>query len=176
MLRFDSEDAFNSFLGQRKPKNRRNVKAKQPNVSPHARALAALAKKPELRKGNIEHYEQVQLFDFFERYHPEIYELLSAYPAGGMRSKKTAFAMQAEGQKKGYPDIILDMAKGTYHGARFELKAKGGRASEAQLERRDILRKQGYYSDIFIGWESLKDAILLYSKLADGAELDLEKK
>ncbi|EKL0095777.1 VRR-NUC domain-containing protein, partial [Salmonella enterica] len=112
MLRF-TEEEFQAF-SERRNKGRSRPKTKKDpflslapvkEVSPHAKALAALAKNPDLRVGNCEHYEQVFIFDYFERNYPEIYELLHATPNGGKRSKATAGKMKAEGQKKGYPDM-----------------------------------------------------------------------
>ena len=107
MLRF-TEEEFQAF-SERRNKGRSRPKTKKDpflslapvkEVSPHAKALAALAKNPDLRDGNCEHFEQVFIFDYFERKHPDIYELLHATPNGGKRSKATAGKMKAEGQKK----------------------------------------------------------------------------
>ena len=83
MLRF-TEQEYLAFSKRRKkgwvkPKPKKDPflsLAPVKEVSPHAKALAALAKNPDLRVGNCEHYEQVFIFDYFERNYPEIYELL----------------------------------------------------------------------------------------------------
>ncbi|STJ52110.1 putative norphogenetic protein [Escherichia coli] len=74
MLRF-TEEEFQAF-SERRNKGRSRPKTKKDpflslapvkEVSPHAKALAALAKNPDLRDGNCEHFEQVFIFDYFER-------------------------------------------------------------------------------------------------------------
>lgn len=66
MLRF-TEEEFQAF-SERRNKGRSRPKTKKDpflslapvkEVSPHAKALAALAKNPDLRDGNCEHFEQV---------------------------------------------------------------------------------------------------------------------
>ncbi|MGL5225797.1 MAG: hypothetical protein ACRC8Q_10835 [Aeromonas sp.] len=102
-------------------------------MSPHAKALASLARTPSNEKGHEEHYEQVRIFDCIERTDPELYSLMVAIPNGGHRSKKTGADLKAEGVKAGYPDIIIDYPAGAYHGCRIELKASKGVVSEAQI-------------------------------------------
>lgn len=66
MLRF-TEQEYLAFSKRRqkgwvKPKPKKDPflsLAPVKEVSPHAKALAALAKNPDLRVGNCEHYEQV---------------------------------------------------------------------------------------------------------------------
>lgn len=141
-------------------------------VSPHAQALASLAKKPELAKGKQEHYLQVRVFDYFERYHPEIYECMCAYPAGGMRNKKVGAEMKAEGQVSGYPDIMIDIAKGAYHGARVEVKTDVGTLQITQKTKLKSLSEQGYYCTARKGFDDVVAAILAYSSLNDGERLE----
>lgn len=139
--------------------------------SVHARALAQLANKPDLLKGNYEHWDQVRYFDLFHRQHPDIYDLLHATPNGGARSEKVGFDMKAEGQKKGYPDVTLDAARGIYHGLRLELKYGKGRASPEQLEWQRRLREQGYCAEIVIGWEMMVKMTLRYWLLKPGEKI-----
>ena len=44
-------------------------------------------------------------------------------PNGGKRQRGAAGRIRAEGGKKGYPDILLDAARGAYHGCRIEMKS-----------------------------------------------------
>ncbi|WP_426575296.1 hypothetical protein ACP179_00020 (plasmid) [Xenorhabdus stockiae] len=53
---------------------------------------------------------------------PDIYKRLHSTPNGGLRHKKTGEHLRAEGQRKGYPDVSLDLARGCYHGMRLEFK------------------------------------------------------
>ena len=113
--------------------------------SPRAKALAQLKKNPALRKGNQEHYDQVELFYWLETNYPDIYERTHATPNSGKRGKLTAFKMQAEGQKKGVPDMALEAARGPYNGFRCELKTEIGKPSEAQVKVANRLRIEGFF-------------------------------
>ncbi len=158
------------FGGGKKSSAKKRSKAV--NVSAHAQALAALAKKPESEKGKQEHYLQVRVFDYFERKHPEIYEHLAAYPAGGHRGKKAAFEMKAEGQQDGYPDIIMDLPSGQYHGARIEVKTATGSLQTNQKRELKRLHDIGYYCTARKGFEAVVEAILSYYRLQSGEALE----
>lgn len=114
-------------------------------LSAHAKALAALAKDPELRTGRQEHYDQVQIFDHFHRFDSHVYDHLYAIPNGGHRSKKTAAAMEAEGLKRGYPDMGLELPAGVYHGMRIEQKHGKRKPSEDQVAWMRRLSGLGFY-------------------------------
>lgn len=159
MLRF-TEDWYQNHVNKaktRKGTGSTKLKALIKNyISPHARALASLVKNPSLLKGNEEHYLQVRIFDWLERELPEIYDLTHATPNGGKRGKKTAFAMQAEGQKKGYLDLSIDRACGSYHGFRMEVKFGKNRLSPQQIQWVSWLEKEGY--KVVVVW-TLEDAV-----------------
>ncbi|MBO1765031.1 VRR-NUC domain-containing protein, partial [Escherichia coli] len=166
MLRF-TEEEFQAFSDRRNNGRSRPKTKKDPflslapvkEVSPHAKALAALAKNPDLRDGNCEHFEQVFIFDYFERKHPDIYELLHATPN--------------EGQKKGYPDMSLDKACGIYHGMRIELKEPNGKApTKEQIAWMRRLREEGYYVVLAYGAEQAITAILEYISLKKGEAIE----
>lgn len=58
--------------------------------------------------------------------------VIAAVPNGARRSKIQGGRLKAEGMLAGYPDVIVDEARGGYHGLRFEFKQPGGRTSESQ--------------------------------------------
>jgi hypothetical protein len=128
-------------------------------------ALRELAKAP-VRRRSQEHDAQVALIHWaskaetLERY-PEL-DLLAAIPNGGKRTKVVAMKLKAEGVKKGYPDLVLDVARGGYHGWKGELKVRGGSVKPEQAKWHDRLRRQGYRVDVRIGWEAMRDALLEY--------------
>jgi rhodanese-related sulfurtransferase len=135
---------------------------------PHKLALEALAKKPELIKGNYEHYDQVRIFYHFAVNDKVTYESLVSVPNGGQRHAKTAAGLRAEGLKKGYPDMQLDIAKGGYFGLRLELKQedkKKGRITPEQQTRLELLHDNGYYSVKAWGHDEAIRAIKLYMLL-----------
>lgn len=137
-------------------------------VSPHAIALAMLAKNPDLRKGNQEYYEQVDLFARVEVMDPDLYALMSAVPNGGYRPGKTAGMMKASGQKDGYPDVVVDLPAGVYHGCRLELKARGGRVSDSQIIKLRLLSGRGYYCALVEGVDEALDVLMRYRRLLAG--------
>lgn len=111
-----------------------------------------------------EHQEQVTLMQWarmHEKRWPEL-ELLHAVPNGGHRFIQVARAMKAEGCKPGVPDLHLPVARGPYHSLWIELKAKGGKLSEAQRWWIARLREAGHYVEVCFGWEDARDLLLLY--------------
>jgi hypothetical protein len=145
-------------------------------VSPHARELARLKKNPELMKGNEEHFIQVELLWILECDYPEIYRLTHSTPNSGKRGKLTAFIMQSEGQKAGYPDMTLDAARGVYHGLRVEVKTMTGKPSPDQLRVATDLRAEGYSVVFAYGLQAAKCAFLEYWNLQKGQTMPQELK
>lgn len=144
--------------------------------SPHKRALDALEKDPILLKGNQEHYEQVRIFWYFEQHHPDIYLRLAAMPNGGWRGGKAGGQMKAEGQKKGYPDMTLDMPKGVYHGMRIELKFGSNGLDEGQVRYLRQLNEDGYHSVHCVGMTEAVEAIMAYWYLEPGEVLPVRER
>ena len=103
---------------------------------------------------------------FTPRY-PDL-QWLAAIPNGGHRHKATAGRMKAEGVKAGYPDLLLDVARGGYFGLRIELKRQrksDSRTSPRQVQWHDRLRGQGYRVEVCLGWEAARDVIVAYLAL-----------
>ncbi|MCK8586361.1 VRR-NUC domain-containing protein [Yersinia ruckeri] len=139
--------------------------------SPHAVALEKLAKNPELIKRNYEHYGQVRFFHHYEVNIPQIYERLHSTPNGGLRAKKTGGNLNAEGLKKGYPDVSLDVARGCYHGMRLEFKHGKNKLTEEQKKWLNILSEDGYYCVVVYGEHEAIEAVTQYWLLGSGASL-----
>lgn len=158
---------------QKTSKKRKTPKIRKTDVSPHAQALARLAKKPELIESRYEHYDQVRIFDLMERKHADIYDFLFAIPNGGLRAKATANALLAEGLKRGYPDMGLDVPRGVYHGLRIELKYGTNTPTDEQRKWFERLNSVGYLARIVWGWEDAVKLILMYWNLQDGEKLVL---
>ena len=84
-------------------------------------------------------------------------------PNGGSRHIAEAAKFKRMGVKRGYPDLILDIAKGGYYGARIELKKeKGGRTSKEQKERLQMLADEGYYAVVAKGYDEAVEVISKY--------------
>ncbi|EKO3439515.1 VRR-NUC domain-containing protein [Vibrio fluvialis] len=155
-------------ISKTKPKARKRKKTVAGYVSPHAVALAYLARHPDDIQGKQEHYDQVRVMDFLERFHPDIYEIAAAIPNAGKRSGKQGAMMIAEGLKPGYPDITIDEARGGYHGFRLELKVGANRASDKQKEYHEKLRARGYCVVLVWGFDAAMRSILEYWALNEG--------
>ena len=155
-----SADATVAELFQRNP----DLAAENPRLHPlaidgdgMARSVAAMA--PALKSAfapvPTEHEEQVALFQWAaanEAQYPSL-AMLAAIPNGGYRPMTTAAMLKAEGVKAGYPDIILDVARGPYHGLRIELK-RADRSNHATKEQREWLARlafEGYQVAVCYG-------------------------
>lgn len=137
--------------------------------SPHAQQLIKLNNDADYaRRKGPEHRAQVTFFDYMYRFHPDIYELLHATPNGGLRSELIGFEMKAEGQKKGYPDVSLDAARGAYHGLRMELKVGRNNLQDSQKNWRDVLVREGYAWFEVRSWEQMVEVTQRYWLLNAG--------
>lgn len=137
-------------------------------ISVHAKALAALAKNPDLRKGKQEHFDQVQIFDYFCRNDQSVYDCLYAIPNGGKRPKKTAAEMEAEGAKRGYPDMGLEIPAGVYHGMRIEQKHGKRKPSDEQAKWLRRLSAMGFYVVLSFSPDETINTIKRYVALKPG--------
>jgi hypothetical protein len=121
-------------------------------------------KRPKQKPRDLEHQEQVALFQWaalVANKYPEL-ALMFAIPNGGKRDIRTAAKLKAEGVKAGVPDVFLPVARGGYFGMFIELKSLTGRASQAQLAMMDSLSSQGYKCIVCKGWSIAKDSIMSY--------------
>ena len=93
----------------------------------------------------LEHAYQVALFQWAEIFKKKIPELdmLMAIPLGGKRPIKVAQKLKAEGAKAGYPDIVLNVARGGYHNLFIEMKAEKNTTTDKQKKWHEKLRKYG---------------------------------
>ena len=123
----------------------------------------------QLRRGvPTEHDEQVALFRemHLRGCTDPRWRQAFAIPNGGLRSKKTAARLKAEGVKAGVPDIFLPVSVGIWSGLFVEMKrTKGGRLSD---EQRDFIDKLDPHYMVVIG-HGAQDAI---DKIRDYLALD----
>ena len=98
--------------------------------------------------------EQQALFQWarlMENKHPEL-ALLVAVPNGGLRNMPEAVRFKAEGVRRGFPDMILPVARMGYHSLAIELKRrKGGRVAQEQQDWLESLRQQGWCAKVCLG-------------------------
>ena len=65
-------------------------------------------------------------------------------PNEGKRSVAYAALLKAMGLRKGFPDLIVTLPKGGYHGLFIEMKYDKGKPSPEQKEWIHLLRSHGY--------------------------------
>jgi hypothetical protein len=95
-----------------------------------------------MRLTPTEHSEQVCVVQWAHahgRNHPLF--LLTAIPNQGAGRNKR---LQTEGTRAGFPDLLLPVARGGFHGLCIEMKTPAGRMSTKQLWWIERLREQGY--------------------------------
>ncbi|UJX41715.1 VRR-NUC domain-containing protein [Desulfovibrio sp. JY] len=124
-------------------------------------ATATKRTKPAKRS---EHEEQALVIARAEALAPSVpaLRMLFAIPNGGKRARKTAGELKAEGVKAGVSDLFLSVACGGYHGLYVEMKAQGGRASDAQKEWIEAARGHGYRAEVCVGADAAWDIICEY--------------
>lgn len=111
-----------------------------------------------------EHDEQVALFRWAQWHAGQWPELrwMYAIPNGGARHIAVAAKLKAEGVKAGIPDICLPVPRGGFGALYIELKAKGGRVSQAQRAALDALVGLGNSGAVAFGWEQATKCIQAY--------------
>ena len=108
--------------------------------------------------------EQCTVFDWARRFcRLEGAELLFATLNGIRLPMSLAVKAKRAGNAPGVPDIILDAARGGYHGLRIEMKrVKGGTLSQAQKDWHQNLIAEGYKVITAKGAQEAIDAIKAY--------------
>jgi hypothetical protein len=103
-----------------------------------------------------ESLEQARFFAWVKK-HMAAYPIFSI-PNGGHRTATTAARMKMEGLVPGVPDIFVAVAPGLF----IEMKAEGGRLSEAQKTMIGRLREQGYAVAVCEGCAEAQVALIEY--------------
>lgn len=108
--------------------------------------------------------EQAALIAFCQQFAGRIPELALIYhvPNGGARDGRTGARLKMQGVRAGVPDLVLPVARRSYHGLYLELKRPGGRTSELQTWWLAQLRQQGYDCAVVIGWAHAARHVLWY--------------
>lgn len=97
-------------------------------------------------------------------------------PNGGARDAVTGARMQAEGVKKGVPDICLPTPRGEFSGLYIEMKRRsGGRVSGAQADWIAYLIAQGFCALECRGFDEARRVIENYMALPKPEQLGPEE-
>lgn len=116
-------------------------------------------------KGNAELLEQealIQWADLTVINGLRVGNYLVHVPNEGKRGPKAASEFKRAGGRAGYPDLILDLPSGVWHGLRIEMKAKDGKPTTAQLNWITRLREAGYRAEVCYGFEQARTVIEEY--------------
>jgi len=98
----------------------------------------------------LEHHTQVACVNWFSMQYPKYKDLLFAIPNGAfLHGEKTQRIKQwkkleAEGAKKGVPDLFLAFPNHRYHGLFIEMKSAKGTLSSDQKHYVQLLSSHGY--------------------------------
>lgn len=125
------------------------------------------------RRKPTEHEEQAAVIKWAadnRQKHPDL-ALLAHVPNGEYRDMNTARRLAAAGVRGGYPDLLLDVPRGPYHGLRIELKRRDGGSgvSRVQAAWLHALREQGYAVCVAHGAHAAVAALMTYLALPPGA-------
>jgi hypothetical protein len=113
---------------------------------------------------NDEHKEQVALIEWFRFQYPLIRGCLFAIPNGGVRNIGTAIKLKREGVMAGVSDLFLMVPKSPKCGLFIEMKAKGGKTQENQLEFQKLAKNMGYEAQVCYGFVEARETIKNYLK------------
>lgn len=128
---------------------------------------------PRRRPRAIEDSHQAALFRWASMQvtaHPEL-AMLMHVPNGGARNPREGARLKRQGVRAGYPDLVLDVARGGYFGLRIELKAPRaelGRTPETSPEQVQWFARLdacGYRVAVVEGWKAARDVLLHYLSL-----------
>lgn len=117
-----------------------------------------------------EHQEQVALFQWaeYQSKYPELKtSLFYTIPNGGKRHVGTAKKLKAEGVKSGVLDVNLDVAKGSYHGLRIEMKVGRNKLTDNQKVHKELLDKNNYMTCVCYSCEEAIQVIEGYMEVRE---------
>lgn len=127
------------------------------------------------RAWDCEHNHQVALFnwaDLHKKKYPEL-GLMFSVPNEGKRGRKKdpktgkwysveGKKLRDAGMKKGVPDIVLPVPRGTYAGLFVELKAGDNKPTPDQREWHEKLRNVGHMVVVCYEWQAAAEIIEKY--------------
>lgn len=111
-----------------------------------------------------EHDEQCALFQWAALSSGRVPELalLFAIPNGGARDARTGARMKAEGARAGVWDVLLPCARPPFIGLWIEMKVGRNVLTPAQHTWGELMRAQGYRTEVCYDWTAASAALLNY--------------
>lgn len=87
-------------------------------------------------------------------------------PNGGARTANEGAILKGQGVRRGWPDYVLHLPRGPWHGLVAELKAAdGAKPEDHQLDILTRLHRAGYNAQVWFGFEDAKKQLLGYLQL-----------
>lgn len=83
-------------------------------------------------------------------------------PNEGKRNKYAGAQLKRQGLRKGFPDLVIPVARGKYHSLYIEMKDYGGKPTKEQVEWIHKLRAQGMCAFVCIGARNAIELIERY--------------
>ncbi len=80
-----------------------------------------------------ESHEQALVVAHARQFLPDV--IVASVPNGGRRTRWERTRAKAEGLLPGYPDLVVDVARGGWFGLRIEMKRKDGKGRESRAQR-----------------------------------------
>jgi hypothetical protein len=115
-----------------------------------------------------EHQIQAACIKWFNLQYRDLKPLLFAIPNGAflqgdkMQRVRQWKKLEAEGAKRGVPDLFLAVPRGDYAGLFLEMKAEKGIVSKEQRYMMLMLDKQGYRCEVCYGMEEFIMKVNIY--------------
>lgn len=113
---------------------------------------------------------QVSCVAWFGLQYPHLKYLLHHSPNGGHRNAIEAAKFKRMGVRPGFPDLILCVASGGFHGLFMELKSDTGKQSLYQKEFQIRLTDQGYRYEIIRSVDQFIETVKDYLRNGDTAD------
>ena len=93
-----------------------------------------------------------------------VLDMLVHVPNEGKRSARAGSELKRQGLKAGYPDLALNAARCGYHGLFIEMKKRGGRATDAQIDWLECLEHEGNAVALCDCMESARNVLEAYAR------------
>jgi hypothetical protein len=94
--------------------------------------------------------------------HKKVFAHMCHIPNGGLRNKRVAAKLKAQGVKKGVSDYLIAIPVGRYHGLWLELKVGKNKLTTDQKEWLRLMTIQNYACVAAWGWEAAAQCIEQY--------------
>lgn len=137
-------------------------------LGPDSPLRALLKQKRRAPSRDLEHAAQVAVFEWaraHEAEYPELEWLFAVPNFSGRQGKRTArqgHRLNAEGRKRGVPDMLFPVRRGVYVGLAIELKAGRNTTTPEQERWLAHLRASGWFVSVAHSTEQVIELLTVY--------------